>query len=71
MRDVAAQVGLTERAVQRIVGELEEAGYLAHERYGRRNRYEIRASLPLRHPVESHCAMSELLELLVGRAARP
>lgn len=70
MRDVAAEVGVTERAVQRIVAELEGAGYLEHERDGRRNRYRIRASLPLRHPVESHCAVSDLLQLLVRRAAR-
>jgi len=70
MRDVATEVGVTERAVQRIVAELEEAGYLAHERDGRRNRYEIRASLPLRHPVESHCEVSDLLQLLVRRPSR-
>ncbi|MFM7143371.1 MAG: helix-turn-helix transcriptional regulator [Alphaproteobacteria bacterium] len=70
MRDVAAEVGVTERAVQRIVAELEEAGYLAHERDGRRNRYDIRASLPLRHPVESHCAVADLLHVVVRRPAR-
>jgi DNA-binding MarR family transcriptional regulator len=43
MRDVAQAVGVTERAVQRIVGELTEAGYLTRERDGRRNRYEVRA----------------------------
>jgi len=70
MRDVATEVGVTERAVQRIVAELEDAGYLAHERDGRRNRYQIRDSLPLRHPVESHCGVADLLRLLVRRPAR-
>ncbi len=71
MRDVAAAVGITERAVQRIVAELEEAGYLARERNGRRNRYEVRAALPLRHPIEQHCEVASLLAVLARpRSAR-
>jgi DNA-binding transcriptional ArsR family regulator len=66
MRDVAEAVGVTERAVQRIVAELEEAGYLIRERDGRRNRYEVRAALPLRHPIEQHCEVAELLRVLTG-----
>lgn len=66
MRDVADAVGVTERAVQRIVAELEEGGYLLRERDGRRNRYEVRASLPLRHPIEKHCEVSSLLRVLEG-----
>ena len=46
MRDVAQLIGVTERAVQRIVAELEEAGYLTHEREGRRNHYTVRDELP-------------------------
>ena len=41
LRDVAERVGITERAAQRIVAELEERGFLEHEKVGRRNRYEI------------------------------
>lgn len=70
MRDLASAVGITERAVQRIVSELEEAGYLVREREGRRNRYEVSATLNLRHPVEAHCAVSDLLRLL-ARRGRP
>lgn len=66
MRDVAGAVGVTERAVQRIVVELEEGGYLVRERDGRRNRYEVRASLPLRHSIEKHCEVSSLLRVLEG-----
>lgn len=64
VRDVAAAVGITERAVQKILSELEEEGYLVREKDGRRNRYEIRAALPLRHPIERHCAVSSLLAIL-------
>lgn len=68
LRDVAAQVGVTERAVQRIVTELEEAGYVERAREGRRNTYVVRPSLPLRHPIEQHRTVASLIDL-VDRAA--
>ncbi len=61
-RDIAVRAGITERAVQRIVTELCDAGYLARVREGRRNRYSVHLDHPLRHPVEGHCTVSELLE---------
>jgi predicted transcriptional regulator len=64
MREVATVVGITERAVQRIVTDLEDAGYLTRLREGRRNRYEVRQDLPLRHPVERHCGVRALLDLV-------
>lgn len=66
IRDVAAAVGITERAAQRIVSELEEAGYLTRIREGRRNRYSLHPSLPLRHPLEGHHSLAELLEMLAA-----
>jgi predicted transcriptional regulator len=63
MRDVATRVGITERAVQRIVADLEEAGYLVRQRVGRRNEYSIKGDLPLRHPVERHQRVTALLAL--------
>jgi hypothetical protein len=66
MRDVAIRVGITERAVQRIVAELEAGGYLTITREGRRNRYTVNASLPLRHPVEGHRTLAHLIELGLG-----
>jgi DNA-binding MarR family transcriptional regulator len=63
LRDVAIRVGITERAVQRIVAELEAAGALVRERDGRRNHYEVNRDLPLRHPVESHRKIADLLKL--------
>ena len=64
MRDLAVRVGITERAVQRIVSELEAEGYLVKHREGRRNRYEVVPDLPLRHPVERHQRISALLALV-------
>lgn len=64
MRDVAQAVGITERAVQRIISELEQTGYLTRQREGRRNQYEVRSDLPLRHPIEQHCKVSALIEMV-------
>jgi len=63
LRDAAEEVGVTERAVQRIVADLEEAGYLTRRRAGRQNEYEIDANLPMRHPVEAQHTVRELLAL--------
>src|SRR3712207_5766339 len=64
LRDVADDVGITERAAQRIVGELVAAGYLEREREGRRNRYRVHRELPLRHPLEREHAIGEILAVL-------
>ena len=64
LRDVAERVGITERAVQRIVLDLEEAGFLSRRREGRRNVYRIRASRRLRHDLESHRSVGDLLDLI-------
>ncbi len=64
LRDVAGVVGITERATQRIVADLEEGGYLTRTREGRRNRYELHPGVPLRHPLERDHAIGEVLDLL-------
>ena len=64
LREVALQVGITERATQRIVAELEDAGYVSHERIGRRNHYKVNPNLPLRHPLEDHLQIGALLGVL-------
>ncbi len=69
LREVAARVGVTERAVQRIVADLEEGGYLRRRREGRTNAYEIDAEQPLRHPMEAHQSVRALIAL--GHAAGP
>jgi DNA-binding IclR family transcriptional regulator len=72
MRDVAARLGITERAVQRIVAELAAAEYLAVHRLGRRNRYVVDARLPLRHPLDAHRTVRDLVALGAGwRPAGP
>ena len=70
LREVAAAAGITERAVQRIVADLEEGGYLTRTRVGRRNRYQLHPELPLRHPAARHQQVGQLLSLLKTRARK-
>lgn len=69
LRDVATQVGITERAVQRIVSDLHEAGFISVRKEGRRNRYEVHFDQQLRHPVERHRTVRELIALILPEAA--
>jgi len=66
LREVAAHVGITERAVQRIIADLEAAGCIEIEKMGRRNRYRILKSQSLRHPIEAHHTIGDLVRMIVG-----
>jgi DNA-binding transcriptional ArsR family regulator len=67
LRDIAAQVGVTERSAYGIVSDLTEAGYIVKQRDGRRNRYQIQAHLPLPEPSSQERTVGEVLALLVGQ----
>jgi DNA-binding transcriptional ArsR family regulator len=71
LRDVAEQVGVTERAVQRIVADLEEGGYLTRHRSGRQNAYEIDSERPMRHPIEARSTVRALIALVGAPRQRP
>jgi DNA-binding MarR family transcriptional regulator len=64
LRDVAATVGITERATQRIVADLVESGYVTRQRIGRRNRYSVNTKLQMRHPSQADHQIAELLDVL-------
>jgi DNA-binding Lrp family transcriptional regulator len=64
LRDVAERVKITERAVQRIVADLEAAGVITRSRDGRRNRYDINRDARLRHDIESHRTVGDLLAMV-------
>jgi IclR helix-turn-helix domain len=66
LRDIAARLGITERATYGIVIDLADAGYLVKQKNGRRNRYEIQAHLPLPEPTSRERTVGELLAVLVG-----
>ncbi|WP_374772850.1 helix-turn-helix domain-containing protein [Streptomyces sp. NBC_01310] len=79
LRDMATACGLTERAAQAIVTDLESAGYLTRTRQGRRNHYRVTPGTLFRHPAEGQHEIADLLRLLVdlgpdggdGRPPRP
>jgi DNA-binding MarR family transcriptional regulator len=66
LRDIAAAVGITERAAHRILSELVEEGYVRRERHGRRNRYTVVTDRPMRHPLVQERQIGDLLEILTG-----
>jgi DNA-binding MarR family transcriptional regulator len=63
IRDLADEIGITERAVAQILTDLQEAHVLTRRRSGRRNVYEVNRTAPLRHRVESHRTVGDLLRL--------
>jgi len=71
LRDIAADVGITERTAAQIVNDLEEAGYLTRMRDGRRNLYEVHEHMPLRHPRHRHHTVGELLGFLEAAPQPP
>lgn len=64
LSDIAARVGIRERAAHRIVNDLVEAGYVERTKQGRRNHYTVCANRPMRHPLEQMHSIGELLRIL-------
>ncbi|MFE1950927.1 helix-turn-helix transcriptional regulator [Streptomyces sp. NPDC059524] len=69
IRDIAAHCRLTERAVQKILADLEKDGYLTHTRRGRSNTYRVSDGTILRHPAEAGLTVSDLLGMLARHDA--
>ncbi|HEV2058703.1 MAG TPA: winged helix-turn-helix domain-containing protein [Solirubrobacteraceae bacterium] len=70
IREIAECVGIQERAAHRIVAELVKAGYITKHRQGNRGRYEVRADLPMRHPLVRQQRIGEILAVL-AQGTRP
>ena len=64
LKEIAVRVGITERAVHRIITDLETEGYLRRERIGRKNHYTFELNKQLRHPIEAHTKIKSLLNLV-------
>jgi len=65
MREIAVRIGITERAVQRVIDDLASSGYLEIIREGRRNRYRLLPHRHLRHPLEKHCEIDVVLQTIM------
>lgn len=63
IREIANEIGITERATQGIIADLEAEGYLTVERVGRRNSYQINRKSKFRHPAEAHRSIDALLKI--------
>ena len=70
LRDIAASLGITERSAYGIVTDLTAVGYVAKQKDGRRNRYQIQAHLPLPETTSQQPAIGEVLAILAGTSAR-
>jgi DNA-binding MarR family transcriptional regulator len=70
LREIGENVGITERAAHRIVGELADAGYVSRRRVGRRNHYTVRPELPLPDSVARDRRVGDLLSVLTPSAVR-
>jgi DNA-binding Lrp family transcriptional regulator len=70
LREIGDTVGITERAAHRIVGELQDAGYLSRRREGRRNHYTVHSHLALPDPLARDQRVGDLLEVLAGPSSR-
>ena len=66
LSELAGRVGISERAIQLIVGDLERAGYVVKERSGRRNHYTVTTGQRLRHPAERDSSLDDLLSIFEG-----
>ena len=66
VRDLAEKVGITERAVLKILSELEAGGVIEREREGRRNRYRVLHRTKLRHELEAHRTVGDLVAAVHG-----
>jgi len=64
VREIAEQIGVTERQAHRIIGDLVEEGYVVRERVGRRNRYRVHAARPMRHAMMADHHVGALLDAL-------
>jgi hypothetical protein len=71
LRDIAARAAITERSAYGIVTDLADAGYVVKQKDGRRNRYQIKAHLPLPEPTSRERTVGEILTLLAGTDAAP
>jgi predicted transcriptional regulator len=64
MREIAEAVGITERAVQRIIADLRDEKYIRQKRTGRCNTYHVNTRKRLKHPIESHRTLKDLIGLI-------
>ena len=63
-REVAQEVGITERATQKIISDLEQGGFIKIKKDGRNNIYKVNGKKRLRHDIEKGCQLNDLIEII-------
>ena len=71
IRDIAREVGITERAVQHIITDLDQAGYIDRVKDGRCNVYQVHLDKNLRHPIEAHRKIAGLVSFIINKESEP
>ena len=61
---LSTQIGVTERAVRKIIADLNEQKYIAKKKEGRRVRYRVNYRMPLRHRTQQDISIGELIRVL-------
>ena len=69
-RELSLEIGITERAIRKIIADLEKEGYIVKKKEGRRVRYSINPRIPLRHKTQRDKAVGQLLDVLSGKAKK-
>lgn len=67
IRDIAAEVGITDRACQRVLNDLTSSGFLSRRRVRRRNEYTVHVAQPMPHPLTESHTLAHLLHTLGGQ----
>ena len=67
VREIAEEVGITERSALSILSDLEQGGYISVERVGRRNHYRVNSQKSFRHPIEADKPLSSLLKIFSSK----
>ncbi len=62
-REIAAEIGITEKAIRSIIKDLEAAGYVTKKLDGRCLKYRFNPDLPMRHKMQQNLAVGDLLEV--------
>ncbi|MBK8295450.1 MAG: helix-turn-helix domain-containing protein [Solirubrobacterales bacterium] len=65
LRDIANEIGITERSTHKILSQLVGEGYVVKERTGRRNSYTVQKDMSLKHPLVEEQKVGELLHVLL------
>ncbi|MCJ7606087.1 MAG: winged helix-turn-helix domain-containing protein [Dehalococcoidales bacterium] len=63
-REIAATIGITEKATRNIINDLEADGYITKKREGRRVRYRFDPDMPMRHEIQQENSIGDLLEVI-------